>query len=253
MEASFDKSTIQAYTVPVNKETSPIPEEAIIVAEKAALDQETGEQNDLSPEEDLILNSFTVNFHTFVRISRVMGARSIQDAEDIAQASFIKAWVHRDSFDGINFNGWMTRIVRNTTYDMGRSAVRRARILEQGSEEANEWRMTQVPSEVAIDRDFEILEMRKQLDQALATIPNEQRQAIELMYFEDLSYSEIADVLNIPLGTVKSRLSRGLQKMHDAIGNNPLVSEYFFSKDEAGESEGASQQKIFPKIPIESR
>jgi RNA polymerase sigma-70 factor (ECF subfamily) len=164
-----------------------------------------------------ILEAITQNFHEYIGIARIRGVRTQQDAEDVAQKSFLKAWEHRDRFAGDRINGWMSTIVSNTARDMVRAATRRARYVEPENNELREWRITQVPSDFVIDREIEIEEMGKQLSEALASIPDEQRIVLELMYFKDLSYAEIADVLQIPMGTVKSRTNRGLEKMRRVL------------------------------------
>lgn len=117
-------------------------------------------------------------------------------ADDIAQEALVRAYVSSDRFIG-NFKAWLFRIAYNCFIDNLRR-VREAASLE--SPEA-----LRVPSGAASDAAFRHEELRR----ALALIPEKERTAIVLHYFEDLPVKEIAAIMQIPSGTVKYYLSVG--------------------------------------------
>ena len=142
------------------------------------------------------------------------------DAEDIAQEAALRAFRFFESFRGDDARAWLLRIVRNTYY----SAWRRHRAHDVSTEFDEE-----VHSVGDVRDDPESIHLRGQeirrLDAALAALPTEYREAIVLRELEDLSYKEIAAVLDVPIGTVMSRISRArrlLQRRLEAEINAPV-------------------------------
>ena len=118
-------------------------------------------------------------------------------ADDIAQDALVRAYVASGSFLGLSkFSTWLFRIAYNCYIDHHRK-VR----LEEAPVEA----AIAVPADDASDASFRY----QQLYQALEKLPEKEKAAIALFYFEDLSIKEIAGILNIPQGTVKYNLSMG--------------------------------------------
>lgn len=128
--------------------------------------------------------------------------RNDQDAEDVVQESFLKAYKAQDAFRGSEAKTWMLSIVRNTAMDFLRRYKASATVTlgEQGYE----------PEDTSPDPERVLLEQsrREQVRQAIAHLAPEFREPIVLREIEGLSYKEIASVLDIPMGTVMSRLSR---------------------------------------------
>ncbi len=113
--------------------------------------------------------------------------------------------------------GWLTMIARSRALDLVRSRARRERITasaaadrSDGSPAMGGWR-----SDPALSLDQS--ERRQQVELALQKLSPPQRQAIELAYFEGLSQSEIAERLKEPLGTVKTRVRLGMQKLRECL------------------------------------
>ena len=133
--------------------------------------------------------------------------RNNHDAEDVVQESFLKAYKAIDTFRGNDARSWMLAIVRNTAMNL----LRRRR-----ADVGVEWNERQAePIDGAADPERALLEQsrREQLQGAVARLEPEFREVLVLREIEDLSYKEIAAVLNIPTGTVMSRLSRARQKL----------------------------------------
>ena len=137
-------------------------------------------------------------------------------AEEIVQETFVRVWRAAPSYEGgASCEGWLYRIARNMCLDQLRRQRARPEIedtMESDSEHEN-------PIESIADAAADVAEeawerlRREQVRQALAALPPEQRVTLELAYFEGLTHREIAERLNEPLGTIKTRLRLGLQKL----------------------------------------
>ena len=134
------------------------------------------------------------------------------DAEDAAQDGFVKAWRALGRFrEGAPFRPWLLRIVANEARNRRRSAGRRAHLAlraatEQPSGDA-------APSPEAA---FLSAEQRETLLAAVNELPEDQRTVISLRYFVGLSEHEVAEALDLPQGTVKSRTSRALERLRES-------------------------------------
>jgi RNA polymerase sigma-70 factor (ECF subfamily) len=128
--------------------------------------------------------------------------RNDQDAEDIVQESFLKAFKAQASFRGSEAKTWMLSIVRNTALDFRRRDKSGIAVSmgDQGYEPRDD---SPDPERVLLDRS-----RREQVRQAISHLEPDFREVIVLREMEGLSYKEIAAALGIPMGTVMSRLSR---------------------------------------------
>jgi RNA polymerase sigma-70 factor (ECF subfamily) len=148
--------------------------------------------------------------------------RNQEDAWDVAQEAFIKAYKALPSFRGQSaFYTWLFRIVMNVAHDKARQrgAAGRAFGTERVTEE--EWERTMPDPGEEPDRAAARAEERGRITRALETLPEHHRAIIMLSDLEGLSYREIADVLNIPMGTVMSRLHNARKRLRAALG--PLL------------------------------
>lgn len=137
---------------------------------------------------------------------------------DAVQQTFVKAWQARDTYDADRpFAPWLYAIARRTVIDL----VRRERRRQHPSPEDDA--VVTLPTEMSDV--WEKFEVRAALDQ-LAT---EERDVLRLFYFEGRTHSEVARVLGIPLGTVKSRSHRAHQRLSELLGH--LVEEPFTDQD----------------------
>ena len=152
------------------------------------------------------------------------GGRSIDGADDIAQSAFIKAWRNLSLFRGeCTFSTWLYRITVNTARDMLRYESRRGTVsLVKDTEDEDDGSEWDVPvtsgdtiPEDAMERKEAILAVRR----AIEELPEDQRQIIVMRDLHELSYQEIADKLGIELGTVRSRINRGRQKLKNILEN----------------------------------
>ncbi len=131
-------------------------------------------------------------------------ARNAADADDLAQAAAERILMSRAQWQpGSSFDAWAYRILRNLWIDTARSRQRREKVLapeEQGQS-------------VGVPGDAEANVELAYLMRAMDRLPDEQREAVALVMIEGLAYREAAEVLEIPMGTLTSRLVRGRQAL----------------------------------------
>lgn len=139
-------------------------------------------------------------------------------ADDATQEAFISAYRALSDFRGGSFRAWLMRIVTNACYDDLRHRRRRPAVswddFEGWDEDANPHLVDhgELPEE-SVQRG----ELGALLDRAMATLPQDQRIVLMLIGRLEYSYEEVAEVLNMRLGTVKSRLSRARARMREAL------------------------------------
>ena len=148
---------------------------------------------------------------------RIVGQRA--DAEEVVLDAFAQAWREASRFEAGRGSvaGWLTTIARSRALDLVRARTRRDRITATAAADRPE--TSPAMSEFRPDPAgaLEHDERRREVRQALETLSPPQRQAIELAYFEGLSQSEIAERLQEPLGTVKTRVRLGMQKLRECL------------------------------------
>jgi RNA polymerase sigma-70 factor (ECF subfamily) len=140
--------------------------------------------------------------------------RNPHDADDAVQIAVERALLRLDQWrSDARLDSWLFKILRNAWIDEVRARARRAKIMMP--EEAGE----QI-GEATMEREIE----RWSAEAALARLPEDQRLAVGLVLIEGLPYKDAAEVLDVPLGTLTSRLARGreaLQKMLRLPGDVP--------------------------------
>lgn len=147
-------------------------------------------------------------------------AGSPDDAADIAQEAFVRAWNNLRSFRGdASFSTWIHRIVTNVFLDeRKRARARPQRSLEETIDlEANSVRRQFEDTGPSPQERAETRERWELLEQAIATLPPPQRVMVVLYHTQGRSYEEIADIMNLPMGTVKSRLNRARLALRDKL------------------------------------
>lgn len=157
------------------------------------------------------------------RFARAL-ARSREDADDLVQAACERGLRAIDSWEpGSRLDSWMFRILRNLWIDQMRRR-KNENISHSSDGEV----------EIAGDDGRRVVEGRIQLAEvraAISALPEQQRDVLVLICIEDLSYREAAAVLDVPIGTVMSRLARGRLSLAAALGEN--------LKEMQGRTEGA--------------
>jgi len=148
---------------------------------------------------------------------RIVGERA--DAEEVVVEALAQAWRDAPRFESARGSvaGWLTMIARSRALDLVRARSRRERITATAAADRPDAppAMSDFRPDPAGALDHD--ERRRQVQHALETLSPPQRQAIELAYFEGLSQSEIAERLQEPLGTVKTRVRLGMQKLRECL------------------------------------
>jgi RNA polymerase sigma-70 factor (ECF subfamily) len=143
--------------------------------------------------------------------------RDAQIAEDMVQEIFLRIWRKPESYVAQRgrFVTWLTSVTRNRAVDEVRSRGRRFRHETASPEEQERELPASEQDDPALTA--ELSDQRRLILAALQHIPAEQREIIELAYFGGLTQQEIADLLSQPLGTVKTRIRLGMQKLRAAL------------------------------------
>ena len=143
--------------------------------------------------------------------------RDAQIAEDMVQEIFLRIWRKPESYVAQRgrFVTWLTSVTRNRAVDEVRSRGRRFRHETASPEEQERELPASEQDDPALTA--ELSDQRRLILAALKQIPTEQREIIELAYFGGLTQQEIAERLSQPLGTVKTRIRLGMQKLRAAL------------------------------------
>lgn len=142
-----------------------------------------------------------------------------EDAADATQEAFLKAWRYLDSFHFESaFSTWLYRLASNCCLDMLRSKKRRPVIsIVTEDEDGEEQSYDPVDPSPRPDEILEQKEEKQLLNEALLSLDEIQRQIITLRVVNDLSYTEIGEILSLKEGTVKSRLSRARENLRKKV------------------------------------
>jgi RNA polymerase sigma-70 factor (ECF subfamily) len=144
---------------------------------------------------------------------RIVGDRAA--AEEVTQEAFISVWRSGARFDAArgSVRSWLLSVVRNRAIDFLRSRAGKAPKLTFDDDAVLEQR----PAEERTEDEALQRETAAELRGALGKLPGEQSKVIELAYFGGFSHSEIARILNLPMGTVKGRMRLGLEKIRGEL------------------------------------
>jgi RNA polymerase sigma-70 factor (ECF subfamily) len=148
---------------------------------------------------------------------RLTGSR--ETAEDVVQESFLSAWKRADTYrsDRGSARTWLLGITHHRAVDNLRARMARAPMTPLDDD-------LQLAADDDIWSEVELRLDRQAIVTALDGLPAEQRESIRLAYFGGLSYPEIAQRLSVPLGTVKSRMRLGIEKLRTLMAN-PYLAE----------------------------
>jgi RNA polymerase sigma-70 factor (ECF subfamily) len=183
-------------------------------------------QGDLDSFNQLVLAYQSLAYNHALSI---LGDR--HQAEDVTQEGFIKAFRYIGHFRGGSFRGWLLRIVTNTAYDLLRRSKRQPTVPlfpedEHGHEiESPLWLADPALSLEAIAEQDELMSYVRQM---IDELPGVYRSVINLVDMYELEYKEVAKILKVPVGTVKSRLARGRLQIREKL--NRVIGEAMVTK-----------------------
>ena len=153
---------------------------------------------------------------------RMCGRRGM--AQDVVQEAFVSLWRSGARYDRSrgSVRSWILGVVRNRTIDMFRRDTVRA-----GQDVNAEGVVERMPSPENVAQDAERRQDANDVRAALRDLPPDQRQVIELSFFGGFSHTQIAEMLEVPAGTVKGRMRLGLTKLRvalsDSLGNAAMT------------------------------
>ncbi|HEY8312910.1 MAG TPA: sigma-70 family RNA polymerase sigma factor [Candidatus Baltobacteraceae bacterium] len=155
-------------------------------------------------------SAFEALYDSYHRLVYGVALRILTDvggAEDVTQAVFLKLWSSPTVFESGNFAAWIARVTRNRALDVLRSKSQRP----EG----------ELPCAVADEEQIEETAFAHidaaAVRGALAQLPTEQREPIEMGFLNGITHEEIARRTGIPLGTIKTRIRAGLRKLRSAL------------------------------------
>ena len=150
-------------------------------------------------------------------------AGTSRDADDAAQEAMIRIVRNLDKFDGrAAFGTWAYRIATNAALDELRRRKRRPQLHVVDADDDDR---PLEPVDPLADREVEAVADRVTIDAAFAELPDEFRTPVVMRDVGDLDYAEIAIALDIPIGTVKSRIARGRRMLVERLGNHDPGSQ----------------------------
>ena len=156
--------------------------------------------------------------------------RNYFDAEDLVQETFVKAFKSWHQFEqGTNLSAWLSTIMKNTNTNRITKAARD--VAMRGLEEMEDYQLNeaesvssvkQLPADIAALQSLSSAEV----NDAMRQLSPEFREVVFLAIVEEKPYAEIAEILNVPIGTVMSRLHRGKSKLRKALGEYAKAEGY---------------------------
>ena len=162
--------------------------------------------------------AFRSLFRRYAPMAKALALRIVRQtfgAEEIVQEAFLALWRNPGAFreDRGSFRAWMLSTVHHRAVD----AVRREEAWRRRSREHDPDALVAEDVGAAVVEELDHAAMRREIRAALDQLPAEQRQVLEMMYFEAKTQSMIAEELKLPLGTVKSRTLLGMRRLRGLV------------------------------------
>ncbi len=195
--------------------------------EKEILLIKRSQKGDIDSFEQLISDNSKLAYNIALKM-----LKNKEDAEDVSQEALIKVYKNIDRFNmNSSFKTWMYRIVVNTCLDHMRKNKNTVVSIDKPIKtEHNEFQVEIEDKRPSPEEIFERKETQKLVIEALNQLDDNFKSAIILRDINDFSYEEIADILTCSLGTVKSRISRGRQKLREIIEKDEDIDLYWMKK-----------------------
>ncbi|MEM5814167.1 MAG: RNA polymerase sigma factor [Candidatus Aenigmatarchaeota archaeon] len=161
---------------------------------------------------------FNRYYSPLTRYIKRLGCYNNDDVQDILQETFISAYINlKDYDDNLKFSSWIYRIAHNKTISFFRKEKIRPRVAKTEGEILF---MEMVADDVDPVSDIDKKDLQKKVRRALEKLDVKYRAPLILKFLEEKSYSEISDILRLPIGTVGTLINRGKQKFKDIFNKN---------------------------------
>ena len=165
---------------------------------------------------DAVANETMAHLDHLYRVAFYL-AKNPSDAEDLVQETFVRALAGSEQFEpATNMKAWLTKILRNFFFDHYRRKQRWVSAEELPEPQSDAWEGLAAENP-GPERSVLARELDDQITAVLRKIPEEFREPIVLVDVGDFSYEEAALILSCPIGTVRSRLSRGRKLMRNYL------------------------------------
>jgi RNA polymerase sigma-70 factor (ECF subfamily) len=157
----------------------------------------------------------------FALAVRIVGESA--DAEDVVLDTFTQAWNSSPRYEAGRGSvlGWLITIARTRALDLVRGRGRRSKAVDTASRSMGDEPVGVAGHTVSAADSVELAERATAVNSALNVLSGSQRSCIELAFYEGLTHSEIAERLGEPLGTIKTRIRLGMQKLRDVLQDLP--------------------------------
>jgi RNA polymerase sigma-70 factor, ECF subfamily len=148
---------------------------------------------------------------------RMLG--NTHESEDAAQETFIRAYVNLNSFNlKLKFSTWLYRIATNLCIDRLRKKKPDYYLDAEIAGTEGLTMYSQLPADTVLpEKEIESMEIQEQIQKEISKLPEKYRAVIVLKYIEELSLNEISEILEMPLGTVKTRIHRGREALRNQL------------------------------------
>ncbi|MCA1041666.1 RNA polymerase sigma factor SigW [Bacillus infantis] len=148
---------------------------------------------------------------------RMLGNR--HEAEDIAQEAFLRAYINIQSFNiDLKFSTWLYRIATNLCIDRIRKKKPDYFLDAEVAGTDGLTMYSQIAADTRLpEEDVESLELQETIQNEISKLPEKYRSVIVLKYIEELSLNEISEIMDLPLGTVKTRIHRGREALRKQL------------------------------------
>jgi RNA polymerase sigma-70 factor (ECF subfamily) len=181
--------------------------------------------------------------------------RSVEDAEDLVQETFLKAFKHYERYsEGTNFKAWLFKIMKNTFINSYRKKKLKPSEVEFG--EIQEGLETTLIDRALIelerpDSGFKVDEVDHEVRDALLGLPHDYKMVVLLADLQGLSYKEVSEILEVPVGTVMSRLYRGRRLLERAMLSYGKRYNYMAAPPEKLRNSKINVERIFGEATVQ--
>lgn len=163
------------------------------------------------------VDALKIVFESFAGMALAVAVRIVKnraEAEEVVQESFMQMWKTATRYEPrrASLSTWIVSIVKSRAIDRLRANGTHARIAETVAQESSD-----VSDEMSVSEQLDSRRSAQQVQGLLAALPLEQREVLELAYFQGLSHQEISTRTSLPLGTVKTRVRRATLKLAEIV------------------------------------